>query len=297
VTKYSLWMQGGSYPALEDRMLIGAALGGGGVLPAASFAGMTPSVLPSSMTVQITAGRCVCPVSATDPGAYLCVCDAPEHIDSPMAPGAGTNRIDLYIIRPRDPAVNGSYTQNDWILDVVPGTPGASPVVPATPAGTAAVASALIIGGQAAITPANLTDLRVLSGGAGPRGTLAFVRMSSNSAGTTTSVDWITAPPISVDGTRRLEIIYNGQLNAGTVNDKGTLRLYEGSTMLQMATHTFTAAGSAGRETVGGLFVTVPTAGSHTYKVVVNLNGGTGPMTGIADPTYPAQLLIKDIGT
>ena len=159
------YMQGGSYSAIQDRQLVAAALGGGGVLPAGNFVGMTPSVVSTSMSVQITAGRAVVPVSATDLGAWLCSCDAPEVVASPAAPASGQNRYDLFIVRPRDPAVNGTYTQNDWIFDVVPGTPSASPTPPtasSAPAATLAVASVLVIGGQATLTPANLTDLRPL---------------------------------------------------------------------------------------------------------------------------------------
>ena len=171
MTKYApMWLQGGSYPALSDRMVVAAALGGGGVLPQASFVGMAPTVVPTSMQVQVAAGRAVVPVSATDLGAYLCVCDAPEVIASPAAPGAGQNRYDLYVIRPRDPAVNASYTQNDWLLDVVPGTPSASPTPPtaaSAPSGTVAVATCLVVGGQATLTAGNLTDLRPPVLGAG----------------------------------------------------------------------------------------------------------------------------------
>ena len=170
MTRYApMWLQGGSYPAIQDRMVVAAALGGGGVLPQPSFVGMVPTVVATSMNVQIAAGRCVVPVSPTDVGAYLCVCDASEVVTSPAAPGAGQNRYDLYIIRPRDPAVNATYTQNDWLLDVVPGTPSASPTPPtasSAPAGTVAVATCLVVGGQATLAAGNLTDLRaVLSTG------------------------------------------------------------------------------------------------------------------------------------
>jgi hypothetical protein len=293
-----LWLQGGSYPAQYDRLLVSAALGGGTVSPSGSTLGMVPSVVNGTMNVQFTAGRSVVPVGGGDLGAYLCAADDIETVTSPASPPSGQNRYDLYIARVRDPAENGSYTQNDWIYDVVPGTPSASPTPPtaaSAPAGSLALAYCLVPGAAAALTAANLVDLRVLQGSA--RGKLAYVASTANTAGTTTSLDWITAPAVHVDGTRRIKVLFNGTLNAGTANDQSVLRLMEGSTALMLLQHRHTAAGSVGREMLSCFWSGVPSAGSHTYKLTIALNNGTGPITGIHDPSFPAQILVEDIGT
>ena len=213
-------------------------------------------------------------------------------MSSPAAPGAGQNRYDLYIIRPRDPAVNGTYTQNDWILDVVPGTPSASPTPPtaaSAPAGTVAVATCLVVGGQATLTPANLTDLRsVLT--APPTGQLAYAQVTApqvlgTASGTNLTGLTLTLPVV---GGQRLRITGSGMFTRAG-NDPVTrlnLRLHDETNAVVQSRGIITQvyATAAANYSLTVEFRVSPAAGSHTYYLdaswdsggTTTLNGGTG---------------------
>lgn len=129
-----------------------------------------------------------------------------------------------------------------------------------------------------------------------PRGALTQAVATANSSSTTTTVDWITAPAITTDGTRRIKITFNGYLNAGTANDLAGVKLMEGATQLQATQIKMAVAGGPGQQSVSNIWQGVPAAGSHTYKLTVSLASGTGPAIGIASATIPAILLVEDIG-
>lgn len=293
MTRYTpQWLQPGTYSASQDRRLIGA------LWPTAASSGV--AVSPSSgMVVNVAAGQVAVPTQ-NNSGATLCTSDAVEQVTVTAAPGSGTNRIDLIICRPRGNDLDGG-ANNDFIFDVVTGNPASSPSVPATPAGTVALAQIAIAGGSAAIVAGNITDIRpgglAVAVPSGPRGTLAQASSTTSSTGTTTNVDWFSAPAFSTNGTRRVRVNFGGQVNAGVANDLITVRLMEGSTVLQSAQVRPTAAGGLGQVTAFGVWQGVPAAGSHTYKLNVALTNGTGPVSGIGGATVPATLIVEDVGT
>jgi len=145
------WLQSGSYAASQDRRLIGA------LWPAPACSGCAVTVA-SGMTLNIAAGQVAVP-SQNNTGTTLCTSDAVEQVVIPAAPPSGQNRVDLVICRPRGTDLDGG-ANNDWIWDSVQGTAAASATVPATPAGTVAVAQVFVPGAAAAIVAANLTDVR-----------------------------------------------------------------------------------------------------------------------------------------
>ena len=145
-----LWSQSGSYPATTDRQLIGAAL------PLGVVGGMAPSVVPSSMQIQIAAGQATVPDTATPPnGAWLCSSDASENVAIASASTGGSNRIDLVTVAVTDATPS-------WAFNVIQGTTIAgNPTPPAVPAGQIAICSIAVPGASAVLTAANLTDLRM----------------------------------------------------------------------------------------------------------------------------------------
>jgi hypothetical protein len=147
-----LWMQGGSYRALEDRRLIGA------LWPAGGFSGMAPTVVTGTMDISIAQGVAVVPDNFVVGASYLCASDAPEVVELAQAPPSGQDRIDLVCVQFRDSQNSGA--NNDWIFQPIQGTPSANPVVPPVPAGMFPVAQQRVVGGSAFITAANLTDRR-----------------------------------------------------------------------------------------------------------------------------------------
>jgi hypothetical protein len=110
------------------------------------------------MTVNVAPGQIAVP-TLNNTGSSLCTSDAVEQVTLTAAPPSGQNRIDLIICRPRAADIDGS-SNNDFIFDLVTGTPGTTGTIPATPAGTVSLAQVAVAGGVAAITGANITDVR-----------------------------------------------------------------------------------------------------------------------------------------
>lgn len=153
MTRYTpQWLQSGSYAASQDRRLLGA------LWPGPASAGCAVSTPVGTMNVNVAPGSVAVP-SQNNTGSSLCTSDAIETVTLPAAPPSGTNRIDLIICRPRGTDLDGGGN-NDFIFDSVQGSAVASPSVPATPAGTVALATVYLTGGSASIAAANINDVR-----------------------------------------------------------------------------------------------------------------------------------------
>ena len=144
------WIQAGNYSAQIDRRLMGA------LWPTGAVRGMSASVQASTMNVLVQWGQATVPDHRAVGASFLCSSDGTETV--PIPPADAQDRIDLVVVRPRDSVYGGA--DNDWIYDVIGGTPGASPVVPAVPDSTAPVFQIRIVGGSAFLTAANLVDRR-----------------------------------------------------------------------------------------------------------------------------------------
>jgi hypothetical protein len=145
------WLQQGSYSGAYDRDVLGALW----PAPASSGCAVTTS---SGMVLNVASGRVAVPTQ-NNTGSTLCSSDAVEQVTITAAPPSGQNRYDLVICRPRGNDLDGG-TNNDFIFDVVAGTPAATPTIPATPAGTVVLAQVYVPGGSAAVTQANIADVR-----------------------------------------------------------------------------------------------------------------------------------------
>lgn len=295
MTRYApAWLQAGSYAASVDRRVLGALW----PTPASSGCQVTAG---TAMQVLVQPGSVAVP-SQNNTGTTLCASDATEAVTIAAAPASGTNRYDVIICRPRGNDLDGG-ANNDFIFDVVVGTALASPVVPATPAGTVALANVFVPGGSASVIAGNITDVRPgnLAASSGPtaagRGVLAQATSTSNSAGTATNVNWYSAPAFTVDGTRRVKVTYTGVLQSGTVGDLVSLRLMEGATILNAYTFRIQAIGGGGQQALTAVWQGVPAAGAHTYTLNVFLQSGTGAVTALANAGLPSILLVEDIGT
>lgn len=145
------WIQAGSYSAGVDRRLIGA------LWPAARSTGHAVT-FNTAMTVNVAAGQTAVP-TANGTGTVLCSSDTTEVVTIGTAPGAGSNRIDRVVVRPRATDI-GSTAEADFILDVIAGAVAASPVAPAVPNGTVSLAQVYVTGGSASLSAAAITDER-----------------------------------------------------------------------------------------------------------------------------------------
>jgi hypothetical protein len=131
----ALYLQSGTYNAVDDRRAPGVYLnsladpltGAGRVLAGLN---VQAQAVPD-MSVLITAGRAVCPTPASDGGAYVLMNDASATLA--VSAVGSLPRIDLVCMSVDDADYAGAVYTPKFILVV--GTPNASPVAPAKPAG------------------------------------------------------------------------------------------------------------------------------------------------------------------
>jgi hypothetical protein len=152
-----LYLQAGSHSAENDRLGLEGLVGTEGVGAGATEMLVTQSGTPA-MTVSVAAGWAwVHGTTSATQGIYSTYNDAATTL-TVTAANPTNPRIDKVCVTVRDAAYAGS--SNDVILQVVAGTPAASPSAPATPASSLVLATISVAAGATTITNANITDTR-----------------------------------------------------------------------------------------------------------------------------------------
>ncbi|MFD6294512.1 hypothetical protein ACFWFU_06875 [Streptomyces sp. NPDC060235] len=188
------WMQGGSYPARSDRLVIAALMSYPGFLvdestPLRIRQGVKPSyqnyqlkvraAATPNMTVLVSAGFAFIDQHDTGGvGTYVCVNDGDVSLTVNPAGGAGQYRKDTVVASVYDAELSGSASE--WRLEVIQGPYAASAgaTVRGTLPNNAQILADLAIGpSQSSIAAANISDLRNFSVAAG-----GIVPVSSSNA-------------------------------------------------------------------------------------------------------------------
>jgi hypothetical protein len=152
------WLQNGSHPAENDRLTTQALWATTGIIKSTSLA-VSPNS-PVGMSVIIASGwAAIVGTTQSNMGTYVAYNDAPTVVAITTA-NPTNPRIDLLCATVQDAFYTGA--QNNVIFQVVAGTPATSPVVPALPANSIALAEIDVAAGALSITSGDITDLRVL---------------------------------------------------------------------------------------------------------------------------------------
>jgi len=151
------WLQNGSHPAENDRLSMQGIILTTGILGATSLAVTENS--PTGMSVVVGTGwGAIVGTTQANMGVYQFYNDG-----ATVATIGGANptnpRIDRICITVSDAYYSGSL--NLVAINVVAGTPNATPVAPATPANSISLALVTVGAGVTAISNANITDTRV----------------------------------------------------------------------------------------------------------------------------------------
>jgi hypothetical protein len=141
MTLKALYLQNSAYNALDDRLLAGMLLDVA-TDPLSGIGKIISGLLTNqqgtpNMTVLVTPGRAIVPTPASDGGAYAVISDAAVNVT--ISPVSTLPRVDLILMAVDDADYSGAiYGPKIYALA---GTPAASPVAPAQPAGTLLLAT------------------------------------------------------------------------------------------------------------------------------------------------------------
>lgn len=131
---------------------------------------------------------------------------------------------------------------------------------------------------------------------AGP-GTLGYAEVTADQSGITTIADLTSlSVTVTVRSGRRIKI--SGEIRALSSVGSDLVGLYirESTTTLREIPTELSATANR-QEDIYGQVILTPSAGSHTYKLSLARIAGTGSVTMKAASTYPAHILVEDIGT
>jgi hypothetical protein len=151
------WLQNGSHPAENDRLTTQALWATTGIINSASLAVTANS--PVNMSVNVASGWAAI-VGTTQPnmGTYVAYNDATVNL--PITTANPTHpRIDLVCMTVNDSYYSGAL--DNVVFQVIAGTAIASPVPPATPANSIALAEVTVPAGALSISSGNISDERI----------------------------------------------------------------------------------------------------------------------------------------
>lgn len=193
------WLQDGSHPADLDRRILESVFRTEGVLDKAGGDLLVTEQAAPTMGVTVAAGVAVIDgTESTSQGVYHVVNDA--DVDLAIAAADPTNpRIDLVIARVYD-SFYGTAVTDVWALEVVTGTPAASPSEPAVPDNSHVLAR-VDVGASpfSSVSNAEITDRReeAVAGDGGLRKVVTFT-----SSGTFDKADypWLRAVRVRLVG-------------------------------------------------------------------------------------------------
>ena len=125
---------------------------GGGVFPGGGAMAVTAG---SGMAVVVAAGLCCVPNDLAIQGGYLTGTMTSASLTLAAA-DSSLYRIDLICVTVNDTG----FPSSDAVVQVVTGTPAASPSAPSLPADSIPLAQVLLPPGSSSVTSGNVTDLR-----------------------------------------------------------------------------------------------------------------------------------------
>lgn len=177
------WLQNGLHPAENDRLTWEQIFSISGIVASNDYV-TTQSVTPAMSCLVGGGGAAILGTYQANMGVYLAFNDAP--VTATISAAHPTlPRIDLLCLTVQDAAYTGSL--NQVILQVIAGTPNASPVVPSTPVNSLAIANIAVAANATSILNANITDVRVRTQ------TNEFVAGTSNVAGVPLTIQQVAS--------------------------------------------------------------------------------------------------------
>jgi hypothetical protein len=265
------WLQNGSHTAENDRLSMQSIYATTGIVGATSLAA-TQNGTPN-MTVNLASGwAAVVGTTQANMGVYVGYNDAPLSAAITVSPVANS-RIDLVCLTVNDAFYAGVL--NNLVLNVVAGVVAASPVVPATPANSIALAQVLVGTAVSSIVTANITDVRVNATTNLPVVTLTGVQTLTNKT--------LTSPTIATP-------VITGAVTDAVVADSADGYGFVGTPQVSTAVDLAIIASHMGKDiyvTVTAKTVTIPANATIAIQIGsgFTVTNDTGVTTSIAITT------------
>jgi hypothetical protein len=309
-----VWLQQGSFPAYQDRLLISALVNPGipdgpaDPVPVPPIVGDL-AVTPDASTLSVDVAPGVCFVNGTDQtrqGVYACRNTASVNVPLAARPASGLVRTDLVYAQVIDTSTGITGTDG-WNIAAATGVPaGSNPVTPNLPNSALALARVNVTAtGGTTFVAGDITDLRVRATSAlhaplptiiaGPNlltAPTAYVTTLTPMPGTTVAV---VAP-----GGRKIRVSL--QMMVQKQNDApGLVRGFIMSSPTGSAPWT-TLLGSIGPTLGAGLYhvfsmawTHTPPAGQIAYCFGLSADSGAARVFGDAG-SYPGWIMAENIG-
>lgn len=131
--------------------------------------------------------------------------------------------------------------------------------------------------------------------GTGQFGSAAYAQVTANQGTFTTATDLtgLTVTVTTVTG-RRYRVTGLVNISSSVANDICRLTLQEGATVLDLRQGSSPVANENASILCSAILT--PSAAAHTYKLTATRESGTGNLTMQASTTFPAYILVEDLG-
>jgi hypothetical protein len=250
------WLQNGSHPAENDRLTSQAMYYTTGIVGLTTLVNSLKVTQnsPAGMSVLVDSGwAAIVGTTQANMGVYVSYNDASTTATITTA-NPSNPRIDRVCLTVSDAYYTGSL--NQVAINVVAGTPAASPVAPATPANSISLATIAVGAGVTSILTANITDTRVETTTLLPAGDITAVTAGTglSGGGSSGAVTLTIDTSVTADLTTA-QTLTNKTLTAPIINL--ALNAQTGTT------YTFAL-------TDNGKLVTASNASAQTYSIPTN---------------------------
>ena len=190
----AIFLQSEAHPAEDVRRWVMALSGDGEGIAATGELAVSEKSGTADMSVDVATGRCfILGDEDTYQGTYFC--DNRGTVNKAVTPADGSNpRIDRVVARVYDSEYSGA--SDYWEIDIIPGSPAASPSAPALPDSAIDLATIAVGTGVTSIVDANITSTStviVTAASLGARLTTAEADIVTNAGDISTNSSDITA--------------------------------------------------------------------------------------------------------
>lgn len=294
-------LQAESLSAAMDRLINSILLAEGVVAKTANSFKVAQN-LGTDMNVKVGSGtaydRAVVLGDNAGQGVYVVEHANASQVLAIAAADATNPRIDIVILRVYDDPFDAS-ARGYSDVEVVTGTPAASPSAPAVPSTAIKLAEVTVAAASTAVANANITDTRAeaKTSGAAPGGILGYAQVTADQGEITTQADLTgLSVTVTVAANRRIRITGSSTfVDVGSNAATALLRIKESTTQFNVAKVGLPAsAGAAADErSVTVEAIITPSAGAHTYKLTAE---GTTNIYAKAAADAPAFIQVEDLG-